>query len=896
MKSIIGIFLSTLLLADVVPLDKAYFSKKVRNTELIYTEKNIPFATQVAKLEMALQPLYEETFGYVMDEPLHVGLISEYNQIANGFSTQYPNNRQINYIGGAMMVDYFSAVSWLDTLLYHETAHNYQMNVKDNVISSSLHHVIRNGAFFIPWFTIPNIVESSFMAEGNAVMNESWHGNGGRLYSGRFKAATMMQAKAGYLTPERVYNDNHYFLYNSHFYTLGGFYHYYLAEKYGIENVNAYWKSHSEDWYWPFFTNNAMQRAIGVDFETSFDAWRKVMEAEASNVIEPQGELIATTQFYSPINADSDEIYFMINESGRETPELLVYDKENGSVAKQSRSWIAGKVIKTGKDKYTTQASAYTSPWRIYQGLYNEDGFIVDQSESKVIEGYLSDGRPVYFDVPGSYDQPQLYTGNMFYAQSNSSVFIDEEDNLYYFVQNGKTRTLYKNGTAIFSLQGYYGYVSGVDSKGAIYFIANTPHGSGLFKYNNGQFKRTSHADTIFDARLIDDETAIVAAMGSDAYLYRKIALDEIDEAPFEVTLFVEDQPYCRAAEATDHHAEMPQIDTEEPYYSLLAMNYSGTNIAMGNDSDAGFIFNAAVNFADPLMQNVFSLFALRNTDEYTLAGAGYTNTQYFLQYTVSGYGVLDRPDSNETVDKDDERDFGLIVNAQIPFIRAGHYSAALTGSYYQDYESNSREPLSLSLDLMRAEQYGVSMYPDLLLSLVPYASRDRGDMAYGGKAAYAQGLGREWYLALAGQYSKSDAQDFVDSRGIKLTKSAYEQYADSDPTTISMPSIKSTGYVKSTIKGSVSLKTVINLSSYFFTFPISLRRESLYATYNRYALETFSQPDEYIDVNEAVAGLVLDTLWMNKMPIPVVMEYIYNDNEDIAQEHSFRVRFGIAF
>ena len=87
-----------------------------------------------------------------------------------------------------------------------------------------------------------------------------------------------------------------------------------------------------------------------------------------------------------------------------------------------------------------------------------------------------------------------------------------------------------------------------------------------------------------------------------------------------------------------------------------------------------------------------------------------------------------------------------------------------------------------------------------------------------------------------------------------------------------------------------------MNLSSYFFTFPVSLHRELLYAAYNRYALEAFSQPDEYINVNEAVAGLTLDTLWMNKMPIPVVMEYIYNDNEDIAQKHSFRVRFGIAF
>ena len=112
-------------LQDVVPHDRDYFTADVRNCELIYTEKDLPFAKEAAAVEAGLQPRYEATYGYRMDETLYVGLISDYNQIANGFSTPYPNNRQINYGGGVLNVDYFCSSSWLKTLLYHETAHNY---------------------------------------------------------------------------------------------------------------------------------------------------------------------------------------------------------------------------------------------------------------------------------------------------------------------------------------------------------------------------------------------------------------------------------------------------------------------------------------------------------------------------------------------------------------------------------------------------------------------------------------------------------------------------------------------------------------------------------------------------------------------------------------------------
>jgi hypothetical protein len=335
------------------------------------------------------------------------------------------------------------------------------------------------------------------------------------------------------------------------------------------------------------------------------------MSQEAALVVEPDGELLVSSQFFAPLNGDKDEIYFIINENGRENPELIVYNKKDTAISRKKGGWIMGKVVKT-KGEYAVQGSAYTSPWRIHIGLYDEGAFIFNDTKGKVVEGYLSDGTMVYFDIKSSFDQPQLYVGDKHYAQVNSSVYIDGDD-LYYFVQKDKIRTLYKNRTPLFSINGYYSYVSGIDSKGGVYFIANTEHGSGLYRFYEGRFSRASRADTIFDARLIDDEHALVAAMGSDAYLYEKISLENINEAPYEVVLFAEKQPYYKAAEPSVQYADIPEIDLDEPYYSMLAMNYSATTLSLGNDMDAGFIYSIDIRFADPLNQNELSLFSSRH-------------------------------------------------------------------------------------------------------------------------------------------------------------------------------------------------------------------------------------------------------------------------------------------
>nr|MBP9128188.1 hypothetical protein [Elusimicrobiota bacterium] len=462
--------------------DQPYFTHDADGFQIISTQKNKEFANKTLALEPSLHRLYEKQYGFKLDERLYVGLISDYNQIANGFSTPLPNARQINYIGGTELVDYFCVRSWLETLLYHETAHNYQLNAKDNPVSSSLHTVLGNGFLFLPFFTHPNIAVNSFLLEGNAVLNESWHGNGGRLYSGRFKAQTLLQAKAGYLTPERMHNHTLYFPYGEHHYIQGGFFQYFLAEKYGIEKTNRFFKKNSWDWYWPFKTNDAMERTFGRRFDTLLENFAQKTLAESQNLVEVESPALARSVYFDFLNKDKDEIFFLTSPESVRGPELVRYSLADRKIARERAPFLSGKVIKA-EGNYFTQGGNYVNPFRIYQGLFDRHAVIKPGTQSKMIQGYLSNGSPVYFDVPTSFDHPRLYVGDSFYADVHSSVFIDSNDNLYYFTQEGKTRTLFRNKTALCSYSGFYGIVCDVDTAGSVYFVANSPWGSSLFRF-----------------------------------------------------------------------------------------------------------------------------------------------------------------------------------------------------------------------------------------------------------------------------------------------------------------------------------------------------------------------------------------------------------------------------
>jgi len=405
-------------------------------------------------------------------------------------------------------------------------------------------------------FTYPNLSVSSFFLEGNAVLNESLHNNGGRLFSGRFQAETLLQAEAGYITPSRTYNNHLYFPYREHHYIVGGFFQKYIAQKYGLKKANAYFKQHSYYWYWPFFTNAPMSEVIGKDFEESIYDFSDHLRKLAKNFHRAEGKKIAESQFFMPLNRDKYNIFFLVNPTGRERNIVVNYDAEIGKTSKVPSTFLSGKLIKS-EGKFYTQTSHSVGATKTLEGLFDEEAMMKEGSEGKVVQGYLSDGKCVYFDVSSSFDQPQLYVGSKFYAQVNSSVFIDKEDNLYYFVQKDDHRVLYKNHRSLISFEGYYSIVSDVGEDGSIYFIANSKLGSTLYAYRDGTITRVNRADNIVEAKLVDKNTFLLATITADNYSYLLSKRTFDVEVPYFEDLKVE---HYKSKVLNHHSVDLEQL------------------------------------------------------------------------------------------------------------------------------------------------------------------------------------------------------------------------------------------------------------------------------------------------------------------------------------------------
>ena len=882
--SVFTIFTTITFATDVVH-DETYYKHQGKNTQIIFTKAHLPFAQRADIIENELHPYYEKSFNWELDETLYIGLLSHHNQIPNGYSTQYPINRQINYIGGSQHIDYFCSTSWLDTLLYHESAHNYQFNVKANGFSRFLHSVFGTGSFMFPLpLSVPNVMENLFMVEGNAVLNESWHGNGGRLYSGRFKAQTILQAKAGKITPQNVYNTTLNFPYGETYYITGGFYNLYMAQKYGIDNLNRYFHQHSKLFIWPQLTNHSMRKVTGVSFE---DSLREFAQYYASKKFtKAGGQKFLGSQYYYDINSDENEVYFITNETGVEEPQLNIIDKKSLEIRKQKGSWLGGKVIKKD-DSYYTIGYSYTSAFNIHQGLHNSDANILDSTKSKVLQGYLHSGKPVYFDSKSSYTQPNLFIGDKFFRQVNSSVHIDKDNNIYYFIQNGKRRTLYKNNTALFSYLGFYGIISDIDSNNNIYFIANSKNGSSLYKYSGDKVTRAHEADNILGAKLLNNSKVVLSAVGEDEYYYTLDTLKTIDEIPYNTTLFFEHEDYYEKVNYKNLQHKESNIKLDDQYNSLLDIHYSSTNLFLSVTNENSIIGNMNMNFADPLMQNQVSFLFSRDDLNTTFGGLSYSSNQYILNYSFLFYQVLDDNNINYL------RDYTAMASLNIPFVRFSKYSGDLSLSYLQEYDT-IREPLTLSLKYSRYEQYGKSMYTNYLNYFNLFLVKERDDLIYGGIYKFSHYLPNEFYLSFGAKYTQTDAKEYINTNGIKISSSSGSVY---DLSQINIPNIKSTFYgVKNAGYADIGLYKVLNFSKYFFTFPISLQRESIYTKYRYYQLSGFT--DNNYNMSEIKLGTEISLVGLNSFKFPITAEYIFNDgdNKIIDNKHLFQFMIGVDF
>jgi len=533
---------------------------------------------------------------------------------------------------------------------------------------------------------------------------------------------------------------------------------------------------------------------------------------------------------------------------------------------------------------------------------------LLDGSEGKIIYGYLKDGVPVYADAKISGIEPQLYVGDEYYGTAHSSVYIDTDDNIYYFRQESKKRTLYKKKTPIYTLNEFYGLPVVVDAEDRVYFVANSSKGSSLFRVDaNGNAQRVLSADNVVDARLINEDEVLVAAVNGKEYYYVVNTMTPKAEGPTETHLTLEDQEYYNGAANYDKGSALPNEDLpmEDGYYGPLNLKYSASSLSLGSaqNTDDESVFTYAVNLhlEDPMMTNTLDFFAQQGVDEIGLYGTTYTNNRHLLEFGGTVYGIYGAGkdedfttrfynENNQTWGNEqnvsvESRDVGFSAFARLPVYEHGYRSADIAVNYYQDYDDNARAPLVVQASVRQYEQYAMATDPAFYHDLTLFGTLDRGDYAFGAKYALSHSLPWKFYagINLKGVRTDYDGNGTVTddnyTRGIKFTP--YQTDVVGDSSIIVMKNLRYNRSVKQALVGGAHLTKQFDGRLLFFTFPISVVRENIYVSYNYFDIQDFGQSTRdfstHSKFNEYTAGVNLELRILNNLPLPLAFEYVYN-------------------
>ena len=841
------------------------------NTEIIFPDEYEKDARTVLSLIDALNANYEKNFGFSLDEPLKIVLASSNNQIANAFSNPVLNNTNVFYGSGASMVDYFASKSWLKTLMIHELAHTYQLSAKDSKVSSRLHRVFGSNYLPIlpgiplPLFTYPNLLIPTFMLEGDSVMNESRFGNGGRLYSGRTKALFYSLLKEGKLDITRMKNDHLDFPYTEEKYIVGGFFFLYLEMTYGTQRVNEFFKIHSRHYINPLRLSHSFVMTFGKTYDMVFQDFLDYFAPEAAAMRYLDGKEVAFSKDYCEMNSDGEKLLFMTSDLVSKL-ELYTLRRRDGALATRSGSWYMGKPFDVDGTIYTA-ANAYTAYNRIEYGLFDESLEPLEGTLSRFVMD-RDRGSMLYFDLKNSFDEPALYKNGYYIGQANSTALMDGGGHIYYFVQEGKKRTLMRDKTPLFTMDGYWSKVVDIHG-GSVYFIANSRYGASLFAYEAGKVWRVSRADNIVDARMINTSQFLAESLEADGYHYRLGRIDPTLDMPINVVY-----PFEYRQEMDFFDYRLKPIGEKETYGELSWMEYTLLYPYYQFRSEENDILMLSAEFSDPLYFNTLTagLYYDINTTIYSL---GYSNDRYRVAFGFGGYKIEedDRPENS--------RDYGAYAYANLPFYQEGRGSLTLELMGYQDDEVEDKNPLLVALHHNYAEHYGLSMDYNLLSDLMLYGKEDREERVYGGSYRFGYDVGWESFVSLEGQYTKSRES------GAKLT-SDYDVYED--VTDIRLLGLDYTYYANRISKIGVGLEKVINIGHYFLYFPLSVRREALFMRYNSVELEGLSGRTMTID--ETVYGMDFDLLFIHKLPFIASLKYVKNSES----ENDYQIFFDIGY
>ena len=528
--------LSTVLAQSVAPSED-YHQVRIGSFRYVYSQEWSPHLSQVVAFNQALNQHYEESYGFKLDELSTIVLASASNQETNGFATQYPFSITVFYQGGSDAYDDFANLSWWKTLLIHEVAHLYQLNAKQE-LSKFADRVFGNEVItflplpfapfpFIPVLNTPNMFLPTWLIEGNAVMNESRFGLGGRLYSGQTINLVNSLLLQKEVDEKRLTNNVLDFPFTREKYLLGGILNARLVEKHGVEKVNHYFLQQSFHYFNPFRLNFTFESYFGesyTDFVSSNlqELKRRAVGNQSAGAKLLQEFGVNHLAHYG-LHREKDKILISTRKDFYSPVTMATINAQEAVNSKQTLH-LGGKAFLYSGEILTSAVGKTTKQQKLFS-LWNERE--VRLKEFDGIQVFDINGSNILgASVTGSLDGLELVLNGKSYAKAHSSALLDSDGRPVYFVQEGENRWLMRGKEKLFSFKGYYAYPVDVVAD-EIYYVSNTSHGSGLFLFKGGKNYRLTKSDRIINARKLNSQTLLLVEQDAHGYQYGILALSQ---------------------------------------------------------------------------------------------------------------------------------------------------------------------------------------------------------------------------------------------------------------------------------------------------------------------------------------------------------------------------------
>lgn len=664
--------------AYIVRSSDPYYIIKKDNISYIYSAENRSALPELQHYMKFFIDKYNQSYLWRLDSNLPITLTSPRTQVANGFATVIPFLQTVHYTSGFELLDQFAEDSFLFALTSHETAHLYQLNVKSQM-SSYIHTVLGNTPYVmtpigVPIFVHPNIFLPNFLLEGNAVLNESLYGRGGRLWSGEIRASVLSQLKKNQIDPNRLINFHIDFPYSEKYYQ-GGYFAADLAKRHGVDGANRLFLANSDRDLWPFLLNKSFRQQYKKSYTRAIHDYVQEMKPLAEKQQWAKGTVLTRVWNRPKFNHDKNKIIFVGNQNFRGSNELFTLYKNGAQFTAEKTDIPMGKIFEVGNGRYYAADSLAVDGNNVKYGLFTNGLAYLPESLNRIYQDRRA-GHDLYVAAL-SYDKNNLYRDNTLVGHPASSAVLDEKGAAYYFVQSGSERTLMKDQQAVFKYQGYYGIPTEVASDGTIFFIASTAYGSTLYKWQEARIQRVLAADNVVDARQISSDSFLVAAVTDQNFEIQTVKEESSTEAPYyQAWNLTQELPAFSNDKTASANAAFSE---EESYSSWRELRYSSTNLFF-----AGEAGQFETIFLDPLYWTYFSIGGQYNEGPDRGGQLTYIYRRYRLGAILRGTYDEDR-EEEDVLKRDDRFKSSALLGADyLLFLRRRWSSNMILAPYWE--------------------------------------------------------------------------------------------------------------------------------------------------------------------------------------------------------------------